>query len=332
MTTQETVSLHVRPATMDDVEAIVDVLNAAQTADGGDPITSAEDAKREWEDPMTNLTTDTFILATAEGRVVAYGDVFDKREPLTRVYHFGRVHPDFWGQGVGTRLLQILEERAHQSIPKAPPHARIAFSSSVDNRCLGSAKLLQDNGYTLVRRYLQMRIELNQVIPAPVVPEGITIRAFRPGEDDRPLFDAHSEAFQDHWGYQPMPYEQFEHHFYKGEKVDPAIYFLAVEGNQIAGYSLCLNEIPDDLDMGWIDLVGVRRPWRKKGVASALLRASFLALQARGKKRAGLGVDASSLTDATRVYTNVGMASHHEWHRYEKEIRAGEDLAVQTIE
>jgi hypothetical protein len=46
----------------------------------------------------------------------------------------------------------------------------------------------------------------------------------------------------------------------------------------------------------------------------------------------GLGVDADSLTGATRLYEKAGMHVVRELATYEKELRAGEELARQSVE
>ncbi len=86
--------------------------------------------------------------------------------------------------------------------------------------------------------------------------------------------------------------------------------------------------------MGWVGSLSVRRPWRRRGLGLALLLHSFHALQERGKARVGLGVDAQNLTGATRLYEKAGMHSdpRRQWSVYEKELRPGIELSVQTME
>lgn len=56
---------------------------------------------------------------------------------------------------------------------------------------------------------------------------------------------------------------------------------------------------------GWTVNIGVRRPWRRRGLASALIAASPRELKARGMSEAALGVDADSLTDALGIYERM---------------------------
>ena len=88
---------------------------------------------------------------------------------------------------------------------------------------------------------------------------------------------------------------------------DPSLWLLAFDGDELAGCSLGYLERGTDTDLGWIGTLGVRAPWRRRGLGEALLRRSFAALHARGKRRIGLGVDAGNVTGALRLYERAGM-------------------------
>jgi ribosomal protein S18 acetylase RimI-like enzyme len=76
----------------------------------------------------------------------------------------------------------------------------------------------------------------------------------------------------------------------------------------------------------------VRRPWRRQGLGLALLHHAFNEFYKRGKRKVGLGVDASSLTGATRLYERAGMHIHSQFDLYEKELRPGKELATTELE
>src|SRR5216683_6438886 len=107
---------------------------------------------------------------------------------------------------------------------------------------------------------------------------------------------------------------------------DPSLWFLALDGNEIAGASLCTNQG----DYGWVDTLAVRRPWRRKGLGMALLLHSFAEFYRRSKNKIGLGVDSQNLTGATRLYERAGMHVARIHITYEKELRAGIELSTQA--
>ena len=112
---------------------------------------------------------------------------------------------------------------------------------------------------------------------------------------------------------------------------DSRLWFLAMQGDQIAAVSLCSPQSPQDPDMAWVMSLGVKRSWRRQGVALAMLHHSFGQLHQRGIRKVGLGVDGQSLTGATRLYEKAGMHPMYEETLYEKELRPGVELATQSL-
>ena len=75
-----------------------------------------------------------------------------------------------------------------------------------------------------------------------------------------------------------------------------------------------------------MDVVGVRRPWRRRGLGLALLRHAFGEYRRRGVRRIELSVDAGSVTGAPRLYGRAGMRQKTVYVVYQKELRPGTDL------
>jgi mycothiol synthase len=242
-------------------------------------------------------------------------------------FSFIRVHPQYRNQGIENALLRLTEERARQHITLAPAHARVTLNSWISNNDRTLPQVFEQAGYSMVRSHWRMRIEMNEAPPAPELPKNVTIRTFVRGQDERAVFDADEEAFQDHWGHLPMAYDQWEYWTVNREGFDPSLWFLAVEGNEIAGIALCQYENGE----GWVNALAVRRPWRKQGVGMALLRHSFGEFYRRGTHIVGLGVDSQNLTGATRLYTRAGMHVAVQHDTYQKELRPGEELSTQSV-
>jgi len=178
-----------------------------------------------------------------------------------------------------------------------------------------------------------MLVDLNEEPRAPLWPDGISIRNIRHPEDTEAVYRAEDEAFQDHWGYVETPFEdgfkQWKHYVFEIRKPDPALWFLAMDGDEIAGMVSCRAESDDDPDKGWVSVLGVRRPWRRRGLGLALLMQVFGEFYRRGKPRVGLGVDSNNLAGATRLYEKAGMHVQREYVTYESELRPGEELQVE---
>ncbi len=327
-----------RPAALDDVAGAVAVFNACSRQLLGVEEFDADNYRVEWEIPGLNLETDVRVVVAPDGKVVACMEVWDLLDSHVRVNFFGRVHPDHQGRGLGTALVRWAEARARQAVDKAPEGTRVFMLTGVLDANRDAQGLFRSEGFELVRHHWRMVIEMdaNAPPPAPELPDGIVVRPLRFGQDDRAAIQAVRDSFRDHWGYVEQPFEEeLERwqHFMKNDKdFDPSIWFLAWDGDEVAGVSLCWPKTNDDPDMGWVGTLGVRRPWRRKGLGLALLRHSFGEFYRRGHGRVGLGVDAQSLTGATRLYEKAGMRVARVYNNYEKELRPGVNLSTQSVQ
>lgn len=324
-----------RPTTMDDLDTAVALFNTCSIEEIGRPFVERYYIENEWTSPDLNLETDTRVVIAPDGALVGYIEVWD-RAPHVHPWVWARVHPDHRGRGIGTTLEQWAEQRARQAIPKAPEGARVSMLQGTLSTHQPAQALLQQQGYQAIRHALRMVIEMDEPPPEPVLPEGITIRPFVRGREERAVVDTTRKAFRDHWGHVERSFEEeythWMHMIENDPDHDPALWFVAMEGEDMVGVSLCRPKVVEDADMGFVDTLGVRRPWRRRGIALALLQHSFGELYRRGKRRVGLGVDAQSLTGATRLYEKAGMHVQRRHITWEKELRPGEELAREHLE
>ncbi len=315
----------VRAPRLDDLNAVVEMLLASDMDEWGEPDTSVEEVRSEWQSIGFNLETDAWVVVDSSGRIVGYASVRDRGDG--RIMSFAKVHPDFRGLGIATHLLQLTEARAKEHIPLVQPDARVTLSTHISHVNEGAGLLLASRGYKYVRSTWAMAIEMEQAPPEPEWPEGITLRSFIPGQDDYAVFLAVDEAFQDHWGHTTGNFERWRDFHLDREDFDPALCFVAYCGDEIAGVSLCGYY----LGMGIVDTLGVRRPWRRKGLGMALLLHSFGEFYRRSNHKVVLGVDSQNLTGATRLYERAGMHIELQYDTYEKELRAGVELSTRSL-
>lgn len=312
-----------RPPVEDDIPAILALLAAHDIAHVGfaDAWTD-EDVRQDWR--RIDAARDAWALLTADGALAAYATVQD--EGGGQLWADGYVHPEQWGRGLGTVLARLTERRARELVSNAPTGARVVLSNNVILSDAPARQILESSGYSLTRCFWRMGIELAAEPEAPAWPNGVAMRTFERGRDERRVFECVEEAFADHWGHVPRTFESWIARIDRPD-FDPSLWLLAEEGNQLAGIALCERR-PDG---GWVNTLGVRRPWRRRGLGKALLRQAFGELYRRGMRSVGLGVDAQSLTGATRLYERAGMHITLEAARYEKELRPGVDLSTQTL-
>lgn len=322
----------IRPPIRADIPALVDMINADALQYMGAPDFSVAEYEAEWDEPGPDRSEITRIATTKQGAVVAMVEAHC-RPPYVRNFLWGRVHPAYCGRGLGAYLNQWGESYVAAQMAAAPADARVTVACTTIQTNRAAATLFQADGYQHVRSFYTMTIAMDAPPLEPTWPPGITVRTMQPDEAAA-VYRTMDESFQDHWGYVSVPFEEgfprWQHYILHDPEADPSLWFVALAGDEIIGCSLCKPKITAHPDMGWVNSLGVRRPWRRQGIALALLQHTFGEFYRRGTKKVGLGVDASSLTGATRLYEKAGMRVLRQFDNYEKELRSGRDLTTQV--
>jgi ribosomal protein S18 acetylase RimI-like enzyme len=324
----------IRPATLDDVPQVTDLFNAYSRWSVGRDQHKAEDLESEWKTPGFNLDTDTRLVFAPNGQPAAYIEFWDMGEPHVRFHAWGLVLPEYQQKGIGGALIDWVVARSRDNVALAPDGARVTIQHTTLNTITSANALLVAKDFKLVRNYYRMQIDFDAPPTPPELPEGITIRSITPGEE-REAIRCVYDSFHDHWGFVEEPfdnyYKRWMHHLENDKDYDPTLWFMAMDGDEVAGVSLCYSHLTEDPGMAWVSSLGVRRTWRRKGLGLALLLHSLGEFHRRGKPRAGLGVDATSLTGATRLYERAGMRVSRQMSSYEIELRPGKDLMTQSV-
>jgi mycothiol synthase len=288
----------VRPATDADLEAIVRLIDDADTALGLDPDAVREFLTWIWHIPSTDLARDTRLVSLGSEFACFAQGMWSPEEggPLNSLV---RVHPGQAGKGIGTAALAWVEALA------AERGSEGVRAQAVDRDAAGHA-LLESRGYVQVRSSWTMGRKLGPVEDPGATPPGVTIRAFQAGRDERALHRVHEASFADHWGYRPSPFETFQAEMYEAEDWDPSLAHVAEVDGAIVGHVVALSFEGE----GHVALLGVVPGSRGRGIARALLRRAFTELAKRGHREVRLTVDAQNPTGAVALYEGVGMTAY----------------------
>jgi mycothiol synthase len=315
-------SLSLRPVQWSDLEAVTQLIYDVCEADGDAAVAvTVDELKHEWETPGFVLEKDAYLVQTSDGRIVGFEE-FNNGHEHAILHTDGYVHPDFKGRGIGTALLRMIEQRAREEMKLAELDVRVALRSLTDIHDETGLALYRNEGYQPLRYHWRMEIMLNEPPAEPKFPQGIELRPFIQGEHDVPVWQAQNEAFRDHWGSHEVTLEEWRRSRFGDPEFDPTLWIIAWDGEEVAGFSLNRYRMGN----GWIRTLGVRRPWRKRGLGEAILLHSFGEFYKRDKTTIGLGVDAQNPTGATRLYQKVGMYAASEFVTYEKEFRPGRNV------
>jgi GNAT superfamily N-acetyltransferase len=301
----------VRPAVIDDLDAMVAVANAYDMADFGRPDTAPEHLLEDLRGPGFDAERDSWLVLDAKGPVVAFAIVGMQAGVLEA---FGRVRPEQMALGLGSFLVASTEARAADLA--AERRGEVVLHNAVTSTDAAARRLLDERGYALVRFFWHMeRGLLRADLRVPPAPDGIVVRPAGSEGDLRLARRALDEAFEGHWMFEPGPFEEWMAHLAGSSGAT----LLAMEGDEVVGV---VTAMPTS-HAGWIEELGVREPWRGRGLGALLLRHAFAHLAGLGASEVRLNVDAGNATGATRLYERVGMRVRREWIVYEKRFEGG---------
>lgn len=319
--------LTARPTVLEDLPGIAARMAAHEKKLDGAVDTTLEDLHIYYQSPRINQETDTLTIFNGERQVASI--IMDQMEHARIDANF-EVDPEYWGRGIEDYLFSWAEEWAHRQIALADPGVRVCLDMRISSKDAAWHDLYIQRGMRQIRSFWRMKISMQEPPETPIWPAGIAVRTFSP-EMAYAVYEANEKAFKDHWGYMPHSFEEWKRWSMEREAFDPSRWFLAMDGERIAGFSLCALE-GEDRSEGWVHDLGVLRPWRRHGLGLALLLHSFGEFYRQGIGEIYLGVDSESLTGAVRLYERAGMHVVRQFNRYEKELRAGKELSTQTVE
>jgi mycothiol synthase len=293
-----------------DYEGLVALILDAHLVDGIDWIPTVESLRNEHDhggefDPRRDL-----LLALVDDVIVGASETNVRTRDDGPSHHVeGWVSPAFRRRGMGRALLHWAETRARAVALVDGRTGDRSLGSWPDGAQTGAVALYESEGYSIVRYGFMMVRDLTEPIPERPLPDGLEVRPVDPA-DHRRIWDADTEAFRDHWNAGERTDADFERWFASPE-IDTGLWRVAWDGDEVAGSVMnCIYPAENEAlgkRRGWLDSVSVRRPWRKRGLASALIADSMLALRDAGMTEAALGVDAENPTGALRVYENQGF-------------------------
>jgi GNAT superfamily N-acetyltransferase len=326
----------IRPGKMDDYKIAFDLFNlSALQLTGALDLTDPELIRNDWADPRFDMEKSTRMVFTPDGTLVGYVEVWDVSNPPVHPWIWGCVHPGYYGKGIGSAIFGWAEERTAQAIERVPADLRFAPRTGIVAQNKAARAMFGAHGWNYIRSYYRMETTFSGPPEVPPMPDGIVIRPYDPETEFEAVVKAFIDSFRDHFGFVERPLEEelttFRHHFLGDPLYDPSLWFVAMDGSEIAGICLCRPEDYENPENGFVNELGVRREWRKRGLGTVLLKTSFAAFYQRGKKGAALGVDADSLTGALKIYERAGMRAARQFDNFEKELRPGREISTQSL-
>ena len=294
-------SIEIRTASADEAPEIRALLEEHAQAAFGEPELSEDEVRSWFKRPKLSIS-----VAERDGALAGYLDIYADDS--------GRFPADV--RSLDPDVARVLLSEAERLAREQGAKAVRAFAQG-DEPVLRN--ILEEDGWQPIRYSFQMRIDLTDDVPEPTWPDGLAPRNLRPDERER-VYEANMEAFADHWDFHPTPLDEWLSFTVNDHSFEPSLWWLVDDGDELAAFTINSWHFSGDPQFGWVGILGVRKPWRRRGLATALLLHSFRDFRDRGATRAGLGVDGENTTGAVRLYEQVGMQVARRNDTYEKTL------------
>jgi mycothiol synthase len=289
-----------------DAAAVAELSNLVEQHAGGHPGATTAGVESYVSSLVRDVDLDARLVWAPGGVLVGMAFVPSPPAGGHVVHLFGGVHPRWRGQGLGRRLLDWQLTRARQIRAATAPCAtwRAHAGIMVDDE--PAARLFRRFGMEPARYWFDMvapAADLEE--PLAALPDGLRVAPYHP-DHEAPLHAAHTEAFADHWGFQRRSLPEWAAISVRSTEFRADCSLLAFADDKIAGYVLCYADA--DPERLYVGQVGVRPPWRRRGLASAMLARVLRAAATAGNSTAGLAVDAAHPYGAIGVYERAGFS------------------------
>lgn len=314
---------HTRPVTPADASAVNDLLAAAEAVDHTDEHYDVEDVLEELANPMIDLGRDWVVVEHC-GRVVAHARLLPRApdEGSVSITLDGTVHPEHRGQGIGSRLVPLMVDRARAYARErdlTPVVTGGALTTNTDAADIFGRHGLRPHRWTFV-----MEVALSgPPSEPPALPEGYSLSTWE-GVGPDELRAAHNRAFVDHPDFTPWSASMWNQWVAGSRTFRPALSLLARdEWGGIASYIQtsefeAVAEATGIRD-AFLAKVGTVEGHRRKGLAGVLLRIALERYREHGFDRASLEVDSENPTGALGIYERAGFRTSIRWTSYRLE-------------
>lgn len=302
---------------------IVDLVQLNEPTRQLDEDTLVCDLQRFFDAPNVDKIRDLKLWRDSKGKLIGFGQLLiaEQNEELEGYLYFD-IHPNQHFNSLGSEVIEWSEQRICEigkelSLP-IKLHTRSSYHRNLRRM------LLEKQGFTTERSFLTMACSLNQSFFDPNLPTGFQLQQFSGEQDIQTWVKLFNNSFIDHWDHHELT-EATVNSWLKNPHYKPQLNLIVVApDNTLAAF--CVGYINQEentrtgCEQGWIKLLGTRRGFRKLGLGRAILLVCMKQLQTFGIEQVKLGVDAESLTSATRLYESVGFEAVNTWLSYIKEI------------
>jgi mycothiol synthase len=305
----------------DDWPAMAAARAACAAYDGVDPRSVAESVSTADDLARRLAPSDSFdpardaLVVTLDGIIIGYSTVswWAETDGTWLYLTLGWVVPEWRRRGIGTAMLHWAERRARELAASHPTEGKAFLGANASETEADATELLLNEGYHVAFTVLEMGLDDLSRLRDVALPAGFVTRPLQPSELPA-LFESMNGCYSDHAFGEVLCYEDWAK-----EQRDLTTWHVAWDERtgEVAGQVQVL--IRDGRPE--IEEVSVRAPYRRRGLARALIAAGLDALRAKGIAAVRLRTVYENPQQAWRVYQSVGFRVLKRFPRYRKGMR-----------
>lgn len=313
----------IRPYLPDDLEQVHGLVTRAAEHDGVDPLSTLESVPTldelvaSLETDNTNPDTDVFVAVDeTTNDVFGYGKIgWWEEEDGTLVYiHGGHVDPAHRGKGVGSELLQTLQDRIRQVAAGHSEDAPKTFGSNASETETAALGMLEKQGYKKVWSQVEMEFTDFSELDDIKQPEGFELRTPETLEEKRKVYEANKRVYEGKPGATPVSEEDFQD--FLASNPDLSLWKVAWDGDTVASFALSRV----DKIKGEVTEVATAEEYKRRGLAKWLMAENLRDLHARGLDIVRLHTNSDGEQGGRQLYENMGFSALKESHRLRKPL------------
>lgn len=312
-----------RPATLADADALAALSTAVDAAEDLEDPVGPEGARYFLTFPGVDLATDTLAAVAGDGAFLAFAWVWaHEAGGVARAIVWYEAHPR--RRDLEGFLLSWIEARAVESTTRFAGATQRRARYDIEEHRYRRRAALEAAGYRPARVFVEMRRPLPAGLPSTAaLPSGSTVVPWSKDRDEATR-QAANEAFALHWDSMPLDAEHWEQRVSGDAIFRPDLSFLATAGPEVI--ALCLAAVDPEateregFQEVWIERVGTRPAWQRRGLATHLLLRTMQAAFEAGIPSVALTVDQDSNTRATAVYERLGFVPSRRTLTYVKDL------------
>ncbi len=313
----------------EDFPMMLDVADRCKVADQDEFVETLEDLRRYYRHLVNSDPSTDMLFVEMDGELIGYTRVWWAQiVDGPRIYcHFANLVPEWREKGIRRAMLRHSERRLREIAAGHTTEVERWFEAGSSDTERNWTELLERHGYNPIRYSFEMMRPTLDDIPIHPLPRGLEVRPARPVHH-RKIWRAARDAFRDHWGFVEAEWADTQFaSWQEHETFKPELWQVAWDGSEVAGMVLNYVSAAENTrygrQRGYTETICVRRPWRRRGLARALIARSLRQLRQLGMTEAALGVDAENPNGALGLYESMGFTAIKRWTTYRKPLDTG---------